>query len=80
MWKALDIKFKIALLAAVLGLSALLIRIEQHTAEQARLAQQQAARDEAIQKHDEEFRRQVEEAKKKAKYAGNESKTANSYY
>ena len=80
MWKALDIKFKIAILAAILALSALLMRIVQHTAEQTRLAQQQAARDEAIQKHDEEFRRQVEEAKKKAKYAGNESKTANSYY
>jgi hypothetical protein len=80
MLKAANMKLLMVILAALVALSAVLFKIERHTSQEAKAAQQQLHNQEQIRKDDEDFRKQVEALKKKSHaYAGNESKTWKSY-
>jgi predicted aconitase len=80
MLSAVNTKILVLILAALTALGAVLFKIEQHTAEQAAIARQQQADRDRIRKEDEEFRKQVEEQKKKSHaFAGNQANTWQNY-
>lgn len=80
MLNAVKIKLLVALLAALALIGAAVLKIEKHESAIAAAAQQKVAQEAETRKHDEEFRKNVEEKKKKNHAnAGNEGKTWRDY-